>query len=82
MILHLFCFHIGTILYRNCAENRIAKRVCYTSLEFPLFSVFAMKLKPRPKYYFIFGLFNITCRFRLITSFLKLYLLLFDLKNF
>ena len=50
MILLLFYFNIGTILYRNCAEKKIAKGVFYTSLEFSLFSVFCMKLKPLPKY--------------------------------
>ena len=46
MILLLFWFHIGTILYKNCAEKRIAKGVFYTSLKFSSFSVFSMKLKP------------------------------------
>ena len=48
MILLLFCFRIRTILYRNCAEKGIANGVFYTSLEFSLFSVFSMKLKPLP----------------------------------
>ena len=46
----LFCFHMRTILYRNCAEKRIAKVVFYTSLEFSLFFLFSIKLKPLPKY--------------------------------
>ena len=46
MILPLFCFHIETSLYRNCAEKRITKGAFCTSLEFSLFSVFSMKLKP------------------------------------
>ena len=80
MILLLFCFRIATILYRNCAEKRIAKGVLYTSLEFSLFSVLSMKSKPLPKYNkFVFGLFNVRCRFSMIFS--KISLLLFDLKS-
>ena len=36
MILLLFSFHIGTILYRNSVEKRIAKGAFYTSLEFSI----------------------------------------------
>ena len=50
MILLLFWFCIGAILYRNCAEKRIAKGVFYASVELSLFSIFSMKLKPLPKY--------------------------------
>ena len=50
MILLLFCFHKGTILYRNCAEKKIAKEVFSTSLIFSLLSVFSMKLKHFAKY--------------------------------
>ena len=60
MILPLFCFHIETSLYRNCAEKRITKGAFCTSLEFSLFSVFSMKLKSLLKCdYFIFGLLNV-----------------------
>ena len=46
MILLLFWFHMGTILYGNYVEKRIAKGVFYALLKFCLFSVFSMKLKP------------------------------------
>ena len=47
----LFCFHIRTILYRNCTEERMTKESFYTSLEFSLFSVFSIQRLRETKFF-------------------------------